>query len=189
MVGLRNKQVTNQNKIWQQVYDEAKQALRVIAEIVVEDIQIGAVEIKNATTDDRLIVHPDGTITIRVQETGAPVDYSTDDSGDGLFPLTGAEDVVLSIPVAAGNTLRIAGWDYGASKACTFKLKVMNNAVLQRVIRTKGNSGSNPTNSLEFPTPITVTGGANITVEVTVERNDGNSGGFGQAGVNGYIIS
>jgi len=189
MVGLRNKQVTNQNKIWQQVYDEAKQALRVIAEIVVEDIQIGAVEIKDSATDQRLTVHSDGTITVRNQEPGAVVDYSTDDSGDGLEPLTGSEDTILDIPVSLGNTLRIASWDYGASRACIFRLKVMNGVALQRIIRVKTNSGSKAMDDLIFPHPITVTGGANISVIVTAERTDGNSGGFAQSGVNGYIMS
>jgi len=187
--GIRNKKVTNQNKIWQQVYDEAAQALRVIAELDASDIQIGAVEIKDATTDDRLVVHSDGTITVRTDETGSPVDYSTDDSGDGLEPLTGSEDTILSIPVAAGNTLRISNWDYGASDACTFKLKIMNGVVVQRVIRTKGNTGSKPDNSVLFSTPLAVVGGASITVVVTAEKNKGNSGGFAQSGINGYIIS
>jgi len=189
MAGLRNKQVTTQNKIWQQVYDESKQALRVVAEIVVDDIQIGAVEIKDSITNDRLTVHSDGTITVRTQETGTPVDYSTDDSGDGLEPLTGSEDAILSIPVVSGNTLRISAWDYGSSHSCTFRLKIMNGLVLQRIIRVKANTGSKSMDSVIFPTPVSISGGLDINLIVTAERNDVNPGGFAQSGINGYIIS
>lgn len=40
--------------------------VKIEAELTVSDIQIGAVEIKNATNDNRLIVNSDGSINMRV---------------------------------------------------------------------------------------------------------------------------
>lgn len=186
-------QVTSISKIWQEVYEESERALRVIASLKLEnvDIQIGAVEIKNADSDDRLVVNSDGSINVNVlnpsSSGGTEADEGANEAGDGLIALTGAEDTILSIAVANGTTYHLEAWDWGASKECQFNLKILDGASLVKIIRVKGTNGSQAQGQIIFPTPVEVTGGASISIVCTAERLSG-VGGFATAGINGFLI-
>ena len=51
--------------------DPATGRLLVDSNLTVSDIEIGAVEVKNATTDDRLVVNADGTASVRIVPLGS----------------------------------------------------------------------------------------------------------------------
>jgi hypothetical protein len=53
-----------QTEILETVFDSTNNVLKTSATINASDIQLGAVEIKNATTDTRMIVNADGSINV-----------------------------------------------------------------------------------------------------------------------------
>lgn len=126
-------------------------------------------------------------IFIDYDVSGTEADDSADDTGDGQVALTGAEDTILSVAVAANTTYCLTGWDWAASKECTFNLKVMDGVSLVRMVRVRGTNGSQAHGQVTFPTAIEITGGASITLQCTAEKNDASSGGVATAGINGYL--
>lgn len=70
MPGIKDRQITSINKIIQEIYDEVTKAVRVTGDISVSietsDIEIGAVEVKNSNTDDRLKINPNGSADVNV---------------------------------------------------------------------------------------------------------------------------
>lgn len=195
IVGNNLARATGLNKIWQQVYDDTEKALRVIASLKLEavDLQIGAVEIKDSDSDNRLVINPDGSLNVNISSSSSvsTADFSTDDTGTGLVNLTGLEDVVLSIPVPNGSIYNISSWDWlaNAPNACIVRLKIMNGASLTRLVRIKKSiTGEKETEHIHFEYPITVIGGDNVELVCTVEKINGQSDGVASAGINGYFL-
>ena len=73
------------NNRWQSLGIDDNGKLKVAATLEVGDIEIGAVEIKNATTDDRVIVDGDGNLQTEVNNT-VTVDCNSSDVTVDNFP-------------------------------------------------------------------------------------------------------
>ena len=77
------KKPANHRYIINDVYDNTTSRLRVDAELEVSDIQIGAVEIKNSTTDDRANINSDGTLDVNFPRVDVQHPLPTD--GDSVY--------------------------------------------------------------------------------------------------------
>lgn len=119
--------------------------------------------------------------------SGAESDLGSDEAGDGLVPLTAGPDILVSIPVPTG-TLKVSGWSWSSDKQCTFRLEVYDDTTLVKIVRTMLNSGSIPSDSMEFPIPVEVAGGTNIVVRVSAMKVGGGTGGSAAAGINAELV-
>lgn len=189
------KTVTSLNKIWQEVYDDTEKALRVIASLKLEaiDVQIGAVEVKDSVTDDRMTVNPDGSINVNISSSSSvtTADFFTNNTTTGIFDLTGAEDTVLSIPVPAGSTYHISSLDWlaNADSGCIVRFKVLDGATLVKIIRIKQTIvGEDECGHVDFAYPIQVIGGTFVNIVCTIEKINGIASGCANAGINGYFL-
>jgi len=137
---------------------------------------------------DELEINTDGSINVKIgASAGVVTDASSDDAGDGLVALTAGPDVIVSIPVPAGSTYNLSGWDWYSDRICTFRLEIRDGAALVRVIRATLNSGSVPGNNNLFLTAIPIVGAATRVVRITATRVSG-AAGVSSGGLNGFMV-
>lgn len=131
-----------------------------------------------------------GALAVTERHLGTESDSVSDPgpSGDGLVDLTTGPDLLVSIPVAAGQTYYLTGWTWLSDRLALFRLEIDDAGTLVESIRLMANSGSSPGDTMNFPTPIQIQGALNREIRVKVQRLDPEAGGRAHAAVNGYLV-
>lgn len=140
------------------------------------------------------LVGADQALDVNVVQTvasdaGTEADAVSDSANDGLIALTGSVDTLLTIAVPAGTTYHITGWQWACNEQADFRLEVYDDTTLTETIRRSLNSGAVPTGEMIFPTPIEITGGTNISIQVRARHVDGVAQGLAMGAVNGYTTT
>lgn len=87
------------SNVLSRVYDKVENALRVKGiSVTLEgaDIEIGAVELKNGTTDDRAFIAPDGALSVREAQNTQPVNVFSTAAGT---PAVFSDILTYTVPI------------------------------------------------------------------------------------------
>jgi hypothetical protein len=154
----------------------------------VRDLTHVSDSIKVGDGTDFLAINADGSINVAVAGGGTEADAASDSGsgGDGLIALTAGPDVIVSIPHTSG-TYKIHGFNWSSDRQCTFRLEVRDGATLVETIRVMLNSGSVPSDHIDFQKPIEIAGAATRVIRVTATRASG-ANGSAAAAINGETV-
>lgn len=171
-------------QITQRTFDYDNDAVRVNVvepiELKVEDIQIGAVEIKDDTTDTRAnVLVVGGTNAIITRDVIQQTKTSVNSFGSAI--ITPSATVTLAtFTVATGTSFTFVGGMVGGDEVGEFHFEVAGSDI--GLFR---NSGANRTAIVKFPEPQTVGAGTLINIKAT---NIGHKSKQFEATVSGYSI-
>lgn len=131
-----------------------------------------------------------GALSVSQKHPGTELDISTDSgpTGNGLIDLTIGPDLLTSISIGTSQTFFLTGWTWLSDRLSIFRLEVDDAGVLVKNIRLMENSGSKPGDTMNFLTPIKITGALGRELRIKVQKLNGPDGGTAHAAINGYIV-
>jgi len=176
--------ITNWADVLQTVFDEASGRIRVTnVALVVSDIQIGAVEIKDESTDDRAnVVDIGGQNALVVTNLGTSTVSRTPVNEFNTDTITsGSEDTLVSYTVPSGKVFVLQGIEAGG--LADGKFTVTDGSTTYAVTR---NSGAERTKSVEFPNEPQFAAATVVSIKAkngytTIETFEGTIKGFTRA--------
>lgn len=149
-------------------------------ELKVEDIQIGAVEIKDGETDTRASVITQGTTNALVVRTLVEQVKTTVNSFGSAIVNPGITLTLASYTITAGNSFTFQGGIVGGNGSGEFHFEVDGNDIA--LVR---NSGAQPTIKIKFPEPQKISTPVVVNIKV---KNIGHTSQPFEATLSGYNV-